>query len=331
MRLENVLALTHGSLKSQPHISDFSDIIIEAKRVKRGSLFIALNHYDIALALENGAYGIIYERAMIVPDDESAWIKVEDIYDALKRLMRFLLIDKELSAFTCKPIILQIAKQLSIANELIILEGSLSENFSKLLMAPLNSILLFSEKEMDSALFTTTQELPLVQESQIKILEQTLFESAFSYKDLYYERQLLSPFFLPYLEQLLSLLSSHHISFKIRPFMSMPHFQATFVNSSLHVKSFGTTNQVVIFESDPSLVHEQIRFINRQASWAKCICLCPTNENSELKDENIIRYKSENEALDILKATAFHFALVVGIEPSLLDQQDDYLVQQTLF
>jgi len=319
VRLENVLALTHGSLMSQPYISLFSDIVIEASRVKRGSLFVALNLHDITQAIDNGAYGIVYDRDIEFDDDEIAWIKVDDSYDALKRVVRFLLIDKELVAFTCKPVVLQIAKQLTTANDFIILEGSLSDNFSKLLSAPSKSTLLFVESQIQSDLFTDASVLADEVEDKIEILEHTLFEMAFIYKGIYYERQAISPFFIPYLEQLLALLNTQNISFKIKPFTNISHFQAKFVNSALHVRDFGSTNKVIIFENDISLIQEQMEFILKKAPWAKCI--------------KFIRDKAqdEEEIFEILKTESFNFALLSGVEATFLDNKSDYLIQQTLF
>lgn len=328
MRLENVLALTHGSLLSQPDISLFNDIVIEAKRVKRGSLFIALNPYEIPQALENGAYGIVFDRALHTHDDETAWIKVDDIYEALKRLMRFLLIDKELSAFTCKPVILHIAKQLITPNTFIILEGSLSENFTKLLDAPQKSTLLFVDTDIQSNLFTEASQLPEALSHHIEIREQTLFETAFIYKGVFYERQLISAFFIPYLEQILELLSLQHIDFKIRPFVNLPHFQAKFVTKALHVKDFGSTDQVLIFERDDSLIKEEMVFIHRQAPWADTICLLPSE--SDIKLDTALYYADDEELLEILRNRAFHYALVLA-DPSVLERQKSTPAQQTLF
>jgi len=319
VRLENVLALTHGSLMSQPHISLFNDIVIEASRVKRGSLFVALKPHDISQAIEKGAYGIVYERDLEFDDKEIAWIKVDDSYDALKRLVRFILIDKELVAFTCKPIILQVAKQFTTSNEFIVLEGSLSDNFSKLLSATPKSTLLFVESQIKSDLFTNASRLSDSSvEDKIRLLEHTLFEMAFIYRDTYYERQMISPLFIPYMEQLLALFHKQNISYKIKPFVNIPHFHARFVNSALHVRDFGTTNRVIIFENDATLIEEEIAFISQNAPWAHSFSLSCDD-------------LSEKEVIKILRAKHFNFALLSGVEATFLDNESNYLRQQTLF
>ncbi len=329
MRLENVLALTHGLLKSEPNISFFDDIVIEASRVKRGSLFIALNFHDISTAIDNGAYGIVYDRDSDIIDNESAWIRVDECYDALKRLIRFILIDKELDVFTCKEVSLQVAKQLITTNSFIILEGNLSDNFSKLLSAEKNATVIFTDTQIQSNLFTEVKTLDKIVRKKICIVEQTLFETAFIYDGVFYERQSISAFFIPYLEQILNLLTVKEIDFKIKININIPHFKAQFVNKRLHVRDFGSTSKVIIFEDDLTLVEKQIEFILKHSPWAKFFCLAP--ESCGLKDKNIIYYTSEQEALKILKENSFNFVLAVKLESDILENLDNYPIQHTLF
>ncbi|MCD6191243.1 MAG: hypothetical protein J7K14_06900, partial [Sulfurimonas sp.] len=99
MRLENVLALTHGKVVNEPFVKTFENIVFDAARVKRGDLFIAFDEQSIESAVLNGAYGVLFDKPTQISDREIAWIKVEDINDALKRLLRFKLIDKEITVY----------------------------------------------------------------------------------------------------------------------------------------------------------------------------------------------------------------------------------------
>ncbi len=58
MRLENILALTKGSLLGDPTVSLFESVAFDPSKVKRGSLFVAYSPEDIPEALQNGAYGV---------------------------------------------------------------------------------------------------------------------------------------------------------------------------------------------------------------------------------------------------------------------------------
>ncbi len=334
MHLDNILALTHGILETAPTVSVFDEIAIDVKKIRRGMLFIALNHHDIDQAVEQGAYGVIYDRDLHVHDQDVAWIRVEDIYDALKRIVRFILIDREYTAFTCNPITIQIAKQLWTSESCLILEGSLQENFSRIMSARPHSMLLYSENDIQGDLFTNAQPLPDDISSPIEIIEQTLFETSFIYKDQFYERQLLSPFFIPYLEQLLQLFDERGIEFRIRPFTTLRHFQPVFTNAALHVKDFGSSDRVIIFESDFTLIRPQIDFMNRQASWARILYLLPRKSyQNETFDQHILFYDTTRDIIEALKNNRYHFALVAGCDKSILESASAQIqrTQPTLF
>jgi len=117
MRLENLLALTDGKVVNTPFVKQFSNIIFEAKKVKRGDLFIAFDEQHIEEAVINGAYGVMFEKPTQITDTEIAWIKVASLEEALKRLLRFRLIEKEILVYECNEIIIKLALQvLSEAN-----------------------------------------------------------------------------------------------------------------------------------------------------------------------------------------------------------------------
>ena len=97
MRLENILALTHGKLINEPFVKIFENIVFEAKSVKRGDFFIAFDEETIEDAILNGAYGVMFDKPTQISDTEIAWIKVNECEDALKRLLRFRLIEKDIA------------------------------------------------------------------------------------------------------------------------------------------------------------------------------------------------------------------------------------------
>ncbi|MBN2896331.1 MAG: hypothetical protein JXK05_10645 [Campylobacterales bacterium] len=321
MHLHNVIGLTHGVLRSNPTVSTFDGIVIDPKRVKRGALFVALNPYDVPLALENGAYGVLFERHITPINDDTAWIEVEDIYAALMRLMRFVLLDKELYAFTCNRITLHVAKQLHLEGNCLVLEGSLHENFDRLMGAPQGATLLFSDQEIRSDLFIDVSALNLEGLEPITLLEQTLFECSFIYRERYFERQLLSPLFIPELEALLQLLHERGIGYKIRPFTHFGHFQPLFVNAALQIKEFGSSDRVLIFEPDCSLIPRQMDFIASKSPWAKVRYCLPRGALVSQQSNDIIWYDTTERLLESLHREHYHFALVAGEKPSILERQ----------
>ena len=320
MRLENILALTKGTLLSDPSISIFESVVFEPSKVKRGSLFVAYNPEEIPEALQNGAYGVMFDKPTQMGDREVAWIKVAELDNALKKLLRFYLLEKELQVYACDPITLHLSQMVSTPSNFCNVEGSMRDVWEKLWPLEKKSIVLFSPALTDPELFISHSQLIRAQESTITIIEQTLFETSFIHNDTFYERQMLSPFFIPYLEHLLFFYTFLRIPFQIKGFSKIGHFIPVFTNSRLECKEFGTSERVVTFEPYLALIDEQIDLLDAQASWAKIIYLLPDSMRSALTIgvENILFYRYPEEIISLLQTKDFHFALVAGVDKGIL-------------
>ena len=114
MRIENVVALTRGDLKTSPSITYFEDIKLNYLQIRRGDLFIALNPAEIKKAVYNGAYGVIYDSDEIEPTDpEVAFIKVRDASIAAFSLARYGMLKKSFRFISVDPITLEMIKKIS--------------------------------------------------------------------------------------------------------------------------------------------------------------------------------------------------------------------------
>ncbi|MCD6432805.1 MAG: hypothetical protein J7L21_02080 [Sulfurimonas sp.] len=321
MRLENVLALTHAKLINEPCVNSFETIVFDAHRVKRGDLFIAYDDKAVEEAVQNGAYGVLFEKPTQIRDSEIAWIKVSNIDDALKRLLRFKMIEKEVVAYECNEIILKLARQVITPPNLLVLDGSIKNIFNSLWHIENRTTILFCPILLDKSIFTNIKKLPQTAMQPIEIMEQTLFETSFVYDNKFYERQLISPFFIPYLEELLHLYKSLKIDFRLKKFTQIDHFEAVFTNKNFEIKEFGTSDKVLIFEKNSDLIQKEINFLQKNATWANTIFILPFLHASEYKDsKNIHFYKNEKDIVNILKSSNFHFALIIGVDKSILSK-----------
>ncbi|MDO8454414.1 MAG: hypothetical protein Q7S59_07590 [Sulfurimonas sp.] len=329
MRLENILALTYGKLINEPFVNSFENIVIEANKIKRGDLFIAYEENMIQTAILNGAYGIIFDKPTQMSDNEIAWIKVEDVEDALKRLLRYRLIEKEVVVYECNEIILKLALQVITEPNFMALGGDIKSISKTLWQVEPKSVLLFCPALLSEDIFTNIQTLPKMEIEAITVMEQTLFETSFIYDNIFYERQLISPFFMPYLEELLYLFKNLKINFRLKKFTPIEHFEAVFTNKKFEIKEFGTSDKVLIFEPNFSLIKEEMIFLQKQANWAKVIFIIPQTIESEGMDTLFV-YNNEKEILEILNNSSFHFALIAGVDKSILIKQPIKHIQLTL-
>jgi len=330
MRLENVLALTNGKLINEPFVNTFNNVVFEAKAVKRGDLFLAFDEATIHEAILNGAYGVVFSKPTQISDSEIAWIKVHEIEDALKRLLRFRLIDKEIVAYSCNEIILKLALQIMTEPNFIALNGDIRAIFKTLWNIENSCTVLFSPNLISSDIFTDIHSLSGNPVERIDIIEQTLFETSFIYDNVFYERQLISPFFISYLEILFHLFKQLNINFRLRKFTPIDNFEAVFTNKNFEIKEFGASDKVLIFEKNSELIKMQMSFLQKEAAWAKIIYLLPHTYKCTQENNNIIIYKNINEITNILKENHFHFALIVGADKSILEKPLAHQVQLTL-
>ncbi len=332
MRLVNVLALTNAKLVNEPFISNFSNIVFEAKAVKRGDLFIAFDDETIEDAVLNGAYGVIFDKPTQISDNEIAWIKVDSIDEALTKLLRFRLIEKEISAYKTDEIILKLASQISTESTFVVVNGDIKSISNKLWNIDSKSTVLFCPTLCDKKIFTDVKEIQNSDNSSnITIVEQTLFETSFIYEEIFYERQLISPLFIPSLQKLLNLYKSLKINYRLKKFTQIDNFKARFVNNNFHIKEFGTTEKVVIFEKDIALFDIEREFLEKNANWSKIIYILDSSHIEKYKNSlNIYFYKKNSEILSILKKYSFHFALVVSEDNNILNITDTKQIQLTL-
>lgn len=318
MRLENILALVNGELLNVPSVTAVENIAIEAHRVTRGDLFIAKNSSDIQEAVDNGAYAIVFENSTEITDNEIAWIRVNSNKEALLRLMRFHLVEKNLNAFECDKVTLKLAKQLQTAEDFYILDTTIERSLAKLWNIKEKSTVLYNPSLTGNGLFVPSRKMPEASADKITIAEQTLFETSFIADDTFYERQPLSPFFIPYLSRLLGFLKEENISYKLRPFSRIAHFEPIFTDASFNIREFGASNRVLIFEEDLSLITSQISFLNEEAAWAKIIYIVPCSIYKNAQAD-VFTYEARDDIIDILKHNDFHFALIAQQDKSLLE------------
>jgi ferrochelatase len=321
MRLENVIALTHATLLNSPYVTAFSGLSYEAKSVKRGYLFIAKDSSEIELAILNGAYGILFDSPMQMIDSEIAWIKVDELATALLKILRFHILDKNITAYECDKITLDLASQISTQDRFKALNGDIYDTFKDLWEITPNSVVLFTHTFTCKDIFTHPKAMPKSTDFKISIIEQTLFETSFIYDDIYYERQALSVFFIPYLEILLSLFKEEKIDFKIVSFKHLSHFEPVFTNKNFEIKEFGTSDKVLIFEPNFEFIESQITFLQNQANWAKLIYILPIEKITDTQRvENVYTYTIQQDIISILKSTDFHFALIAEQNKTLLEK-----------
>jgi len=329
MRLENFLALTHTTLINEPCVNGFENIVFDAQKVKRGDIFFAFDENSIDTAVTNGAYGIVFDRPTQLSDSEIAWIKSDNLDDTLKKLLRFKMIEKEVVIYECNEIILKLALQVITQTNFLVVTGDMQSIYKSMNSLEQRTTILFCPALNDKDIFANAKPLPTKTIQSIEIMEQTLFETSFIYNNIFYERQLISPFFIPYLEELLYLYKSLNINFRLKKFVPIEHFEPVFTNKKFEIKNFGTSDKVLIFEPNTNLIKSEIIFLQSRASWANIIFVIP-HEYVYENNTNVFRYEDKKDIIMILKENTFNFALIVGVDKAILEKPIINQAQLTL-
>jgi len=322
MKLVNLLALTYGELINKPFISSFTNITFDAKKVKRGDLFVAFDVVDIQEAIFNGAYGIVFDKPTQITDTEIAWIKVKQSSDALRRLLRFRLIEKEVESYQLNEVEFRLAQEIESDNSLLCVEGEIQQLWKSLWEVDDKTKLFFCPTLTDVEIFTDIKQLPTRADSKMQVVEKTLFETSFIYDDIFYANQHLPTLFLPYLENILSFYKEQKIRFRIKKINFIKNFQPQFVNKYLEPKEFGESESVLVFEHNKQFVKDEIAYLQKNATWAKKIYFIPHYLEKEYAGkESVVFYKTYRTIVSQLKKRSFHFALIV-------DAKEDDIVQK---
>lgn len=322
MRLENVVALTSAELLNTPEVSVFEKIVFDPYRVKRGDLFVALSKDTIDEALQNGAYGILFENSTKILDTEVAWIKVQNLQNALLRLLRFRFIDLNIQAYACESVVLELAKHIDTDGKMVVIDGEIDELVKRFWELPKYTKALFCPNNVSNDLFVDPKKFPHIEQYTIEVVEKTLFETSFIFDSRYYERITLSPFFIPYLQKLLNLYKTVEISFELKNFDNLPHFEIVFANKNLLPIETGASETVLIFERDMNVVQDAMEYLRREIRWAKLLFLLPRNyEVSRCK--SCFYYDTQRELFEILKTTRFHIALICGSDKKIINDRED--------
>ena len=344
MKIQEIVEIVRGELRSSPSISSVSHFTHQAARVQRGDLFIALephhNPQSIAQAIEAGAYGIIFEGECEMTDSEIAWIRVESLQECLIRLIRYKLLAQNITTIALNPIQEAIAREI-ITDKRAIFASHTPRHTLETLHAIHDESHTYAQKCLDLAkalellnsdeasLLLTHDESILgisfemlepcaPKESPFLILSHTLFDSTIFYQSLHY-RLNLPKMFLNDLAIVLSLCHSRELEHDLSHFKHIAHFKPNFLNAQGRVIEYGQASKVAIAEPDIECFKRYMAYIANNAAWGRFLFLVP-QVYVELFSQiaQAFAYESEEELCERIKGENFNFALVLGIDDETL-------------
>jgi ferrochelatase len=313
--IEDILNLTEGTLQNKPEVQAIEGATTFPSKVDQGDLFFAAEDGDIASAVANGAYAVIYQGTVEMIDPEIAWIKVESVQKAAFRLLRYVLLKKEAEFYYLQPHEMSFLKQiLTHKGNISFLPNAWNKAFEQVLNGD-RYLYASSDKELLSHIKPEYKRLE--KEADGYRVSDTLFRSTFRIGKYVYQDKELVPFHLPYLLRAVSFCEKNELPYSIDKVQYTKHFLPIYINGKFETVSKGASDRVLIFvDNIPDIVNAR-DYVRHQSTWVKSIVLTPP----KTKVDNVERphwFETADEAIEILKRFHFNYAFVYALDRKVL-------------
>ena len=295
MRVLEASEIICGELINTPAIGSFEGFATKVEDVKRGVLFFALDSDDIDIALQKGAFGVVFDSPIQMHNVEIAWIKVDNIQSCISRLVRYLLISKKIEIILLSEVQYAIAKQIIRAKEVLFFDeykgGFISANNS------INSSMRFSVCEL---LDEIVQQNPtkiitsLEGIADLSIEEYTtcvnpahlpfdiitphqIFESKFYHKISAYQIPL-PAVFLPELAAVVEqicLREGEEIAFDMSDFAPIEKLLPIALSPEARILPLGKSNKVAISTNSVDIFLRYVRYLKENARYGELAFFVP--------------------------------------------------------
>ena len=314
MLFENLVSLIDGKLLNEPSIISFSNIVFDAKKVKRGDIYFGESK-GIDEALKNEAYGIVSTSSKI-KDNEIAWIKVKSIKNSKLKLLRYFIIKESANTLYVDCVKADIIKSISGCKEIFFIED-IDEAIRVLSLNSNYKIIFFLDEKLLKSMELENFKVDIF--SQVIVQKATIFLTTFIYHDRLHKDVKISELFISELEHVLNLFDALNIEYSLEKLNFISHFKPLFLDSAYRILNFGQSMKVIILESKKELLKRELEFLKEKAPWAKIALLLP--ENIKYHDENGIDIKYFKDFDDIKKVNIFNynFVIMLDIEQKFLE------------
>ena len=312
MQISSILDIVDGELLNSPSISFIYSIKTNAKKVKEGDLFIAKDSNDIELAISHGAFAIIIEENFPITDNEIAWIKVKEINTSIVKLIRYKLSIVNLEAFFCDKVAFQLLKLYSsnFSKNIKLIPNKLENLFKNIDEIEDGNIIISSNVEILNKIYPQNRnfnELTTKLEIQ-NLIEHSLFETSFSYEDIYFSKLKISSLYLAQFLRVYNFLNGNMDLGKLKLFNNL---KPLFVDRNLNLIEFGKSDRFILCQDIKELYEYEILYLKIKYKYAKTIFITSQYLQYLQEDEQIL-LNNLNELKPILKKIKFNAIYLLG-------------------
>ncbi|MGJ0363140.1 peptidoglycan synthetase [Aliarcobacter cryaerophilus] len=312
MKISSIVDIVDGELLNSPSISFINNISSDANKVKTSDMFIAKNIEDLKIALQNGAYAVIFEKDFEVIDNEIAFIKVKNLELALLKIVRYKLSTLKIKSYFCTDETFDMLKlyQNNHTKPIFLISKNIEKAFKFIDDIKEGDILISKNKKLLESIYPDSKEFEKkLDENSIKnLIKHSLFELSFSYKDIYFSKLRLSKI---YLNSFLNIYDFFKGNIDISKLKLYSNFKAIFIDKDFQPIESGKSDSFIICQTNKNLIPIEITYLKNEFRYAKTIFVSKYKISFLDEKEQIIINNIE-DLKNILKNLKFNCVYLIG-------------------
>ena len=312
MKISSIVDIVDGELLNSPSISFINNISSDANKVKTSDMFIAKNIEDLKIALQNGAYAVIFEKDFEVIDNEIAFIKVKNLELALLKIVRYKLSTLKIKSYFCTDETFDMLKlyQNNHTKPIFLISKNIEKAFKFIDDIKDGDILISKNKKLLESIYPDSKEFEKkLDENSIKnLIKHSLFELSFSYKDIYFSKLRLSKI---YLNSFLNIYDFFKGNIDISKLKLYSNFKAIFIDKDFQPIESGKSDSFIICQTNKNLIPIEITYLKNEFKYAKTIFISKYKISFLDEKEQIIINNIE-DLKNILKNLKFNCVYLIG-------------------
>ena len=312
MKISSIVDIVDGELLNSPSISFINNISSDANKVKTSDMFIAKNIEDLKIALQNGAYAVIFEKDFEVIDNEIAFIKVKNLELALLKIIRYKLSTLKIKSYFCTDETFDMLKlyQNNHTKPIFLISKNIEKAFKFIDDIKDGDILISKNKKLLESIYPDSKEFEKkLDENSIKnLIKHSLFELSFSYNDIYFSKLRLSKI---YLNSFLNIYDFFKGNIDISKLKLYSNFKAIFIDKDFQPIESGKSDSFIICQTNKNLIPIEITYLKNEFRYAKTIFVSKYKISFLDEKEQIIINNIE-DLKNILKNLKFNCVYLIG-------------------
>ena len=312
MKISSIVDIVDGELLNSPSISFINNISSDANKVKTSDMFIAKNIEDLKIALQNGAYAVIFEKDFEVIDNEIAFIKVKNLELALLKIVRYKLSTLKIESYFCNDETFDMLKlyQNNHTKPIFLISKNIEKVFKFIDDIKDSDILISKNKKLLEDIYPNSKkfEKKIDQKNIKNLIKHSLFELSFSYKNIYFSKLRLSKIYLNSFLNIYDIFKGNIDSSKLKRYSNG---KAILIENNVEPRESGKSDSFIICQTNKNLIPIEITYLKNEFKYAKTIFVSKY-EISFLDEKEQIIINNIEDLKNILKNLKFNCIYLIG-------------------